>query len=452
MPPTAPLDDIICPRTETVHELARILDKERVVHVRGTPCSGKSTLADLLKIHYLRQNTPSVMISEWPKNDDPDHPPPHYRKLLVDSANAAGLRQDSERCKSHDHHYGSPLGHLGVQQRVSITVSAIQDSPSISLFYSRTEFEDVVRRLCARGKERLPLHKGAIDYIYTLTSGHPGAVKAVVGMLEKVYRADIKHKKIKAVETSHIISTLDNEEESFRVFSQKSLERSFVVLKNLTSEAADVLREVLMNQRVARIPRSFPSNLYPDIESLAEAPLRKFSLRNLSSSAQLGTAAMMRPVEAAYQDEMYRALLVVLGFSSEVSSEWSEDGKDVGWGIEMMREGNRLNEHCGRFVENGRHTPWTQLDCRTSPPRPYSVPGTKLWRAVFKSDFTSVETLDSANKQWRWHERHSPTIAWFGSWLASLNGRQESARCLGPTRLCRSGEEVSRGNASIAAG
>jgi hypothetical protein len=68
----------------------------------------------------------------------------------------------------------------------------------------------------------------------------------------QVYRADIKHKKIKAVETSHIISTLDNEEESFRVFSQKSLERSFVVLKNLTSEAADVLREVLMNQRVAR--------------------------------------------------------------------------------------------------------------------------------------------------------------------------------------------------------
>jgi hypothetical protein len=34
---------------------------------------------------------PSVMISEWPKNDDLDHPPPHYRKLLVDSANAAGF-------------------------------------------------------------------------------------------------------------------------------------------------------------------------------------------------------------------------------------------------------------------------------------------------------------------------------------------------------------------------
>jgi hypothetical protein len=67
-----------------------------------------------------------------------------------------------------------------------------------------------------------------------------------------VHRADIKHGRIKAVETSHIISTLYNEEESFRYFNQTSLERSFVGLNNLTSEAADVLREVLMNQRVAR--------------------------------------------------------------------------------------------------------------------------------------------------------------------------------------------------------
>ena len=72
---------------------------------------------------------------------------------------------------------------------------------------------------------------------------------------------------------------------------------------------------------------SFPSDRYPTIESLVEATLRKFSLRNLSSAAQLGTAALMRPVEAAYQDEMYRALHVVLVFSSKVSGEWSEDGK-----------------------------------------------------------------------------------------------------------------------------
>ena len=72
--PPAPVDDLVCPRTERVHELARILDCERVVHVRGTPASGKSTLADLLNKRYLRQNIPSVLISEWPK-DDLNNPP-----------------------------------------------------------------------------------------------------------------------------------------------------------------------------------------------------------------------------------------------------------------------------------------------------------------------------------------------------------------------------------------
>ena len=64
----------------------------------------------------------------------------------------------------YDRINGSPLAHLGVQQRVSIAVSVIEDSPSICLFYTRTEFEDAVRRLCTRVRKPLPLHKGAIDY------------------------------------------------------------------------------------------------------------------------------------------------------------------------------------------------------------------------------------------------------------------------------------------------
>jgi hypothetical protein len=181
------------------------------------------------------------MISTWPKND-PDNPPPPYTKVLVDSANAAGFALTTQNLSSfdivfifdeaqmsfhyrdlwlrfvkaqsdtnlgpricvfssygsptaaaegfdYDHNNGTPLAHLGVQQRVSITVSDIQDSPSICLFYTRTEFEDAVRRLCTRVLKPLPLHKEAIDYIYTLTRGHPGAVKAVVKMIQKVSRA-----------------------------------------------------------------------------------------------------------------------------------------------------------------------------------------------------------------------------------------------------------------------
>lgn len=295
------------------------------------------------------------------------------------------------------------------------------------------------------------------------------------------------------VEKDHIIATLNDEDESFRYLAQTGIQRSFVSRRKLTPQAAGVLREVLMNGSIHRdldnegiitcyengwlhsepldfdainivcvfptrlhakwaslfslcldsadlnryvehyltdssVP--FPMNQYPTVEALAEAVLRKFSLRNLSSTTRVGTGAVIRPVEAAYQDEFCRALHAVLGFSTKVSSEWSGDGNgridfrlaDVGWGIELLREGNRLGAHCQRFVGNGSYMQWIRsgwlrdwliIDCRTSPPHPYSkftpcsactansrvdVPGTKLWRAVFANDFSSVEVLDSSNR------------------------------------------------------
>lgn len=81
-------------------------------------------------------------------------------------------------------------------------------------------------------------------------------------------------------------------------------------------------------------------------------------------------------------------LQTVLGFASKVISKWPGDDridfmiKDPGWGIQLLREGDRLGEHCQRFVGNGKYyTPWIRdgsirdwliIDCRTSQPRPYS--------------------------------------------------------------------------------
>ncbi|KAF8538424.1 hypothetical protein BDD12DRAFT_885202 [Trichophaea hybrida] len=58
---------------------------------------------------------------------------------------------------------GTLLSFLGVNQRVSITVSPMGNSPRISLFYSRDEFDDVVRRLYADLRRPLPLHTDAKD-------------------------------------------------------------------------------------------------------------------------------------------------------------------------------------------------------------------------------------------------------------------------------------------------
>lgn len=81
---------------------------------------------------------------------------------------------------------GSPVGFIGIQKRISLTVSNIPYAPSICLFYNRAEFDDVVRRLCADIRCPLPLDNGAREYIFDLTNGHPGAVEAVIDILKRV--------------------------------------------------------------------------------------------------------------------------------------------------------------------------------------------------------------------------------------------------------------------------
>lgn len=131
----------------------------------------------------------------------------------------------------------------------------------------------------------------------------------------------------------------------------------------------------------------FPTHRFPSIEKLAEEVIKGFSLRNLSSAARLGTNVVTRPVESCYQDEFYRSVQELLGFSSRVVSEWTGDGmnridfrlEDPKWGIEILREGDRLGEHCKRFIGTGKYASWIPhdivdwliIDCRTSPPRQY---------------------------------------------------------------------------------
>lgn len=132
----------------------------------------------------------------------------------------------------------------------------------------------------------------------------------------------------------------------------------------------------------------FPLDRYPTIGTLAEAVLRRFSARSLSSRRQVGTGGIVKPVEATYQDEFYRCIHQLLGFSTNVSSEWTGGGlgridfriTEVAWGVELLRDGDRLKAHCERFVGHGTYTPWIHngwlqdwliIDCRTTMPQPY---------------------------------------------------------------------------------
>jgi hypothetical protein len=141
-----------------------------------------------------------------------------------------------------------------------------------------------------------------------------------------------------------------------------------------------------------RDPLPFPFKEYPSLPVFCEAVLRKFSRTGLllSCKGRLGASARVRPPEAQFQDEWYRAFNSLLGHGHAISSEWSQssdgriDFRIVGpkWGIELLRDGDRLAEHCNRFlttgayhrwIANGLVKDWIILDCRHSRPRKFRM-------------------------------------------------------------------------------
>lgn len=132
----------------------------------------------------------------------------------------------------------------------------------------------------------------------------------------------------------------------------------------------------------------FPISRYPTLASLCEDVFRNFSLKALQYSLEVQmpkTGGLIRSLEAQYQDEFYRVVCKLLG-PGAVSSEWSLNGSGwidfriskMGWGIELLRDGHELDNHCGRFRPGGRYEPWVQaglikdwliIDCRNTPPR-----------------------------------------------------------------------------------
>lgn len=227
-------DPYFCPRTATVQELARLLTEQGVVYVRGTPTSGKTILARLLEEYNRNNGIQTVYIKQWPNQD--------YRVFgvdyLVQAAHAEGLTSvtsfncidqditfiiDNAQTSYRDHglwygplkdqyrhqfgsryclfeSYGSPTdwgdesspssarSAITTSQSVSITVSRFRDSPQISLFFNREEFDDVLRRKRSHQQHPLPLDSYAADYLFDLTNGHPGAVMGVLHMIYEVYK------------------------------------------------------------------------------------------------------------------------------------------------------------------------------------------------------------------------------------------------------------------------
>jgi hypothetical protein len=225
-------------RTNTVKQLAALLDEKRVVHVRGTPSSGKTTLAHLLKDHYIKRKERVVYINGWHNTKekivpaahflaanytpvmelhgydriDPDTLIHHNIIFLIDEAQHSYRDEDfwlgiiktqsgrwsgiriclfsaygSPAAGSDNYSYGNTPVQFGPHQRVSITISRLLYAPQFSLFYNPEEFQDVVKKFCSNPTMPFMLNSAACDYLYSITSGHPGAVKALLTFFFEVY-------------------------------------------------------------------------------------------------------------------------------------------------------------------------------------------------------------------------------------------------------------------------
>jgi len=237
-------DPHICPRERTVTELAAILDEVNIVHVRGTPASGKTYLSELLRHHYRNRGRRVSLIKEWEKlnhknpweslvklvekwNEEVQDAPTTTSSqseqdlswvltsntvILVDEAqmtyNDSALwntilkkRQSSflgynfRLCLFCS--YGSPSAgpdqtfftpvRLSNQQCISLTPQSRQGSPPIGLFYDKEEFKDVASRsIPFEYRKRFTFDEGAQDYLFALSNGHPGAVESILNTLFQV--------------------------------------------------------------------------------------------------------------------------------------------------------------------------------------------------------------------------------------------------------------------------
>jgi hypothetical protein len=181
----------------------------------------------------------------------------------------------------------------------------------------------------------------------------------------------------------------------------------------------------------------FPDQKFPTVHSLCKAVFEHFSAKKLRLCIQgkISTTGRPRPLEAQYQDEFYRAFNSIVPHGVPISSEWSQKGDgridfwipQKKWGIELLRDHSRVNEHCDRFKEGGQYYSWIKagmlkdwiiIDCATSLPVSgmlsslhfvyisdfYHVThaiiehsNPKLWRAVFKNDYSQLLLLDHKN-------------------------------------------------------
>jgi hypothetical protein len=296
-------------REDTVTKLWRRVQQYHVVHVRGTLGSGKSTLSHLLRqqVKKIEPGLPILWCS-WPVNLPENIGHGHNRVLshmfdihpdiqinwltqrallIIDEA------QGSYICTSlwndfikylgtHDppmiilfSSWGSATSrseavsatpiHLADAQRISIRPSHNSDP---SVFFTYTEFIDVIERVkqyeSQYGQAFLP-NQDVINYIWAITNGHPGTVRAILTILAKSedIRPFRKGSSIITLDAALLVLGKDTKLVS-NLTSHPVFKRGLPPIEILTErpDVVEALRNVLLYNRIKGIWKFNDTQLY----------------------------------------------------------------------------------------------------------------------------------------------------------------------------------------------
>lgn len=108
---------------------------------------------------------------------------------------------------------------------------------------------------------------------------------------------------------------------------------------------------------------------FQDLLSFVKATVSRFRPSQLGVSARRVGSTNHRPPEAQYQDECYRCVHILTHGNVRISPEYaaaagSRPGRidffipSMKWGIEVTRDGSKLEEHNARFADNGAYGQW----------------------------------------------------------------------------------------------
>jgi len=146
-----------------------------------------------------------------------------------------------------------------------------------------------------------------------------------------------------------------------------------------------------------------------DILELVINVVSIFSPRVFSTPRDIGSGRVQRLPEARYQDEFYRCCYT---YSKSTLITYPEFDMAKGrvdfyipaknWGVELLRDGNQLAQHCGRFSSPtgsyGSTFPLSDyiiLDCCTTFPTLSHPHLPKLHHVVFSDNFCYAQIIDN---------------------------------------------------------